>query len=71
MKKTLCLLLAALCLLVCLPACAEGEVPTGENIRVVTISCTGDALIGSSETVRKKGAGSYSYDTYIEKNGYA
>ena len=71
MKKTLCLLLAALCLFGSLAACAENEVPSGENIRVVTISCTGDALIGSNETVRKKGAGSYSYDTYIEKYGYA
>ena len=65
MKKTLCLLLAALCLFGSLAACAENEVPSGENIRVVTISCTGDALIGSNETVRKKGAGSYSYDTFV------
>ena len=70
MKKTICLILAILCLLSCLSAAAEG-VPTGENIRKVTLSCTGDALIGASERVRRNGAGTYSYDTYIEKYGYA
>ncbi len=70
MKKTICLILAILCLLSCLNAVAEG-VPTGENIRKVTLSCTGDALIGASERVRRNGAGTYSYDTYIEKYGYA
>ena len=70
MKKTLTLLMVLLVLCAVLPAMAE-EPPTGENIRVVTVNCTGDALIGASEIVRKKGAGSYSYDAYIEKYGYA
>ena len=70
MKRIASLLLALLCLISALSAVAEG-VPTGENIRKVTLTCTGDALLGASESVRKKGAGTYSYDAYIEKNGYA
>ena len=70
MKKLVCLLLALASLSMLMTAGAEG-VPEGGNIRVVTINCTGDALIGASESVRKKGAGTYSYDTYIEKYGYA
>ena len=68
MKKLLSVLLAVFCLLSAVCAAAEG-VPAGENIRKVTISCTGDALLGASESVRRKGAGTYSYDTYIEKYG--
>ncbi len=76
MKKLISLLLiAVLCLPLTLAEADAGagaeKVPTGENIRKVTLTCTGDALIGCSEGVRKKGAGSYSYDTYIEKYGYA
>ena len=76
MKKLISLLLiAVLCLPLTLAEADAGagaeNVPTGENIRKVTLTCTGDALIGCSESVRKKGAGSYSYDTYIEKYGYA
>ncbi len=70
MKKLFCILLAAILCLACLLSAAEG-VPAGKNIRKVTISCTGDALIGASESVRRKGAGTYSYDTYIEKYGYS
>lgn len=71
-KKVFCLLIAVLlCLPWALAAADGGNVPTGENIRKVTITCTGDTLIGCNESVRKKGAGSYSYDTYIEKYGYA
>ena len=70
MKKLLSVSLAVFCLLSAVCAAADG-VPAGENIRKVTISCTGDALLGASESVRKKGAGTYSYDTYIEKYGYA
>ena len=69
-KKLFSLMLAVLCLLTAAIAAAE-DVPAGENIRKVTISCTGDALLGASERVRRNGAGTYSYDTYIEKNGYA
>lgn len=75
-KKQICFILAILLLLPLLTAHADvgvgaENVPAGENIRKVTITCTGDTLIGCNETVRKKGAGSYSYDTYIEKYGYA
>ena len=68
MKKLFCLILT--CLLTASAALAA-EPPTGESIRKITVSCTGDALLGASEIVRRKGAGSYSYDTYIEQNGYA
>ena len=39
--------------------------------RIVTVNCTGDVLLGSNEKVRREGAGTYSYDTYVENNGYA
>ena len=51
MKKLFSLMLAVLFLLTAAIAAAEG-VPAGENIRKVTISCTGDALLGASESVR-------------------
>ena len=70
MKKWIALWLVG-CLIIALPALAETEPPSGEDIHVVTLTCTGDALLGASESVRKKGAGTYSYDTYIEQNGYA
>ena len=69
MKKALCLALCILCLWTA--AAADSPVPAGENIRKVTLTCTGDALLGASESVRRNGAGTYSYDTYIEKYGYA
>ena len=37
--------------------------------RIVTVNCTGDVLLGSNEKVRREGAGTYSYDTYVENNG--
>ncbi len=62
MKKLFCalLIMALLC-----PA----AVSLGEQ-RVVRISCTGDVLLGSNESVRKKGEGTYSFDTYINNYGY-
>ena len=63
MKRRVFALLTAALLLTAGLASAE--------TRVIKLSCTGDALIGCSESVRKKGAGSYSYDTYIEQYGYA
>lgn len=60
--KLLCVLI--LFSLLC-PAAALGEK------RIVKVSCTGDTLLGCSEYVRKNGAGSYSFDTYIDKYGYA
>ena len=70
-RSILALLICGVCL--CAPRLSDaaGEPPTGDNIRVVKLSCTGDALIGASESVRRKGEGTYSYDTYIEQNGYA
>ena len=62
MKRLLCVLLAAI--LLC-PAVSLAET------RVIRMNCTGDVLLGSNEKVRREGAGTYSYDTYIEKYGYA
>ncbi len=62
MKKVLCFLLLAA--LLC-PAAAFAET------RIVRMSCTGDVLLGSNEKVRREGAGTYSYDTYVEKYGFA
>ena len=61
MKKLFCILLLAVLLL---PAAAPAEK------RIITMNCTGDVLLGSNEKVRSEGKGTYSYDTYIEKNGY-
>ena len=58
----------AILLLAALTLSAAGA--AGET-RIITINCTGDVLLGSNEKVRREGKGSYSYDTYVEKNGYA
>ncbi len=62
MKRLLCILLLAA--LLC-PAVSMAET------RVIRMNCTGDVLLGSNEKVRREGEGTYSYDTYIEKYGYA
>nr|MBR4281324.1 CapA family protein [Clostridia bacterium] len=58
MKKLLALLLV----LCCLPFAALAE------YQVITLTVTGDALLGSNEFVKPY---DYSYDAYVEKYGYA
>lgn len=62
MKRSIFSLLLALILLTA--ACA------GAETTVVRMTCGGDALLGCNERVRNEGY-EYSYDRYIDENGYA